>query len=143
MKEKWIQWKPIENLAKKYYVESILDSIDGFKILLFAEKNREKKILIYFRDSVDCYRSTNESFLVTTLFNLKENYGTKFFGDWTFFEIENSLYLDSIKQESDGISESYKLRHFCLLAIDSMVDILADYEPTVTFITEDDHKKNV
>lgn len=46
MNEQLVQWKPIKGLSKKYYVESISDSTEGFKIILFDSSNRRKKDII-------------------------------------------------------------------------------------------------
>ena len=134
MQEKWIRWEPTSRLSAKYYVESIVDIDEGFKIILYDCKHSEKKTMILFPDSVDAYRRTDESFTLSTLHSLKENYGINFFGDWSFFKIENSEYLDWIKKQSFSISESLNFQHFCILASDFMIDIITNYEPEVSHI---------
>ena len=131
MEEKWIRWEPIPNLAEKYYVESIIDNTDGLKILLSNNNNSEERVLVSFPDTLRSYRTTCESFLVRTIEDLEENYGSKFYGEWTFFKVRNSKYLDWLKNESEGISEDYLMKHFCLLTIDAMIDIATGSEPTV------------
>lgn len=134
MQEKWSRWEPINNLSKKYYVESITDSItDGFKIILINDQNPEKKVLLSWPNTVYAYRSTYESFTLLTLHNLSENYGTEFY-DWTFFKIENSEYLKWISEQSYEITESLNFIHFCIYGTESMVEILDNSEPTVTLI---------
>ena len=54
MQEQWTRWEPIAGLAQKYYIESISDIIEGFKILLFDANDREKKVLVSFPNSVEC-----------------------------------------------------------------------------------------
>lgn len=136
MQEHWTRWEPISNLSKKYYIESISDSMEGFKVLLFEAENPEKKVLVSFSDSVEAFRSTNESYTFLTIDSLAEKYGSKFFSEWTFFKIENSKYLQWISEQSYGISESYNLIHFCLVATDSIVDIIDTGEPKVTLLEE-------
>ena len=134
MQEQWSKWEPITNLSKKYYVESISESIaDGFKIILIDDKNPEKKVLISWPNSVDAYRSTYESFTLLTLHKLDERYGKQFY-DWTFFKIENSEYLNWVSEQSYGITESLNFKHFCIYGTESMVDIIANYEPEVSLI---------
>jgi len=134
MLEKWTRWEPINNLSKKYYVELITDDYYGFKILLSDAKNADKKVEILFRDSVDIYRRTNETFVLLTLKSLNDTYGIDFYGNWSFFKIENSEYLDWIKKQSYEISESLNFKHFCILGADDMIDVIANYEPKVSHI---------
>jgi hypothetical protein len=139
MQENWTQWKPIEDLINNYYIESISDSIDdGVKILLFDAQNKKRKVLISFPNSVDSYRITDESFTYLTIDFLAERYGAKFFHDCAFFKIQDSKYLQWISQQSYGISEKLNFTHFCIIAIDSIIDVIANYEPTVTIIGENE-----
>lgn len=131
MEEKWIRWEPIPNLAKKYYVESITDNTDGLKIVLYNDL--DEKVLVLFPDTLRSYRNTCESFLVETIEDLEENYGSDFYGQWTFFRVTNSQYLKSLNEESYGISERYDFKHFCLLTMEAMIDIATGSEPTVEF----------
>ena len=43
MTEQWSQWKPINNLAGKYYIESISDNINGLKIVFLNGTMKQKK----------------------------------------------------------------------------------------------------
>ena len=137
--EQWIRWVPLENLASKYYVEDISDSFHGFKVILVEahnkEKNKEKKIEIFFKDSIWAYRNTYESFRIETLAFLKENYGTKFYGEWTFFKVINSTYLTWLSVESGTVTNDLNLIHFCIYSTEEVVDIVAGYEPIVKFLS--------
>lgn len=134
MKEKWIKWEPIKNLSRKYYLESLVENHDGLKIMLSSAENDAKQILIYFQDSVKAYRKTDESFILLTLHYLGENYGSAFYGNWDFFIVENSEYLNWIIKQSHEIYEPHDFKHYCILASDVMIDIIAGYEPTVQHI---------
>jgi len=135
MQEQWTRWEPIAGLSQKYYIESISDTIEGFKILLFDANDREKKILVSFPNSVDAYRSTDESYILLTVSNLDKVYGDKFYGEWTFFKIKNSEYLKWISVQSYSSSDFFNFTHFCFLATDSVVDVVTNYEPVVTHIS--------
>lgn len=134
MQEKWIKWEPISGLGKKYYIESITERVeDKFNMILF-DSDTKKKVLISFPHGIDAYRSTDESFTLAIINYLGKTYGIEFYGDWTFFEVKNSEYLKWLSEKSYGISEDYGLRHFCILGVDSVIDMACTYEPTVTFI---------
>lgn len=136
--EQWHKWKPIEGLAKEYYIESIVDTIDGLKIVLFDAQDKKRKLFIIFHNSVDSYKRTDESFTGKTIYTLYQNYGKQFYKDWTFFKVENSEYLQWLSEQSDGFSTYRGLVHFVILAMDSMLDIVVDYEPEVKHSYERD-----
>lgn len=131
MKEKWIKWEPMGNLAHNYYVESITESLDGLRLVLFDSEKPADKILIRFAKSVDSFRRTTETFTYLTIDTLAEIYGTDFYEKWAFFKVENSEYLKWMSEQSYGISEERDFTHFCFLAVDSIVDVIANYEPEV------------
>jgi hypothetical protein len=134
MKEIWEKWEPIENLAAKYYIDAVLDTIEDFKIILSQEDKRNNKIHIIFENSVDAYRSTDESFRLHLIETLDKRYGSDFYGDWTFFKVKNSLYIQWLSEQSYGISEDLNFIHFSFVAADSILDVVTNYEPKVLFI---------
>lgn len=134
MEENWQRWEVGSDLSAKYYIESISDSIDGFRILLSDANDESKKVEVLFEDSIHAYRSTDESFRQSTINNLDEQYGTEFFRDNTFFKVTNSEYIHWLSLQSYGIAESESIFHFSFLAVDSVVDVVAAYEPNVSIL---------
>lgn len=136
MQEKWIRWEPAKKLAPKYYIESITDRVEDKFNMVLSDSETKKKVLVSFPHGVDAYRSTDESFILLTINTLDETYGTNFYGDWTFFKVEDSEYLKWISSQTYNIYDKSKFPfiHFCILGIDSMVDIITTYEPTITFL---------
>lgn len=132
MQENWERWEPISGLSSKYYVESLSDSIEGFRILLSDAYDEYKKVEVLFEDSVHAYRSTDESFRQSVINKIDERYGTEFYSEWTFFKVTNSEYIQWLSEQSYGIAES--LTHFSILAGDSIVDVIAAYEPKIAII---------
>jgi hypothetical protein len=47
------------------------------------------------------------------------------------FKVANSEYLEWISNQSYGIAETEKLTHFSIIAVDSIIDIIAAYEPKI------------
>lgn len=133
MQEQWMRWKPIENLEEKYNVDTIFDTNEdrGLIITLYSCKDRTRKVEIIFKDYADSYRHTNESFSLRAPDQLSKTYGKEFYSDWTFFKRVDSEYLAWLAYESCEYSHRFDFIHFCLLCSDSVVDILARYEPTV------------
>jgi hypothetical protein len=134
MTEEWIQWKPIEKLSSKYYIDSVIDMIDSFKIILSNAKSEKEKIEIIFFEGVDAYTRVEESFRVKVIHELDKKYGTEFYGDWTFFKVNNSEYIKWLSDQSYEWSDTRQFTHFCLVTADAILDVIADYEPTVTLI---------
>lgn len=131
MAEQWVKWKPVEGLSNKYYVESISDGFDGFEMVLSDSDDEEKKIKVIFEDSVHAYRSTDESYRQSTINAIDKEYGTHFYSEWTFFKVADSEYTQWISAQSYSIADSEPLIHFSFIAVDSIVDVIAAYEPKV------------
>lgn len=131
MNEEWIQWLPVDGLAKKYFADEILDGMDGFKIMLTDPAEEDKKVNIIFEDSVRAYRSTDESLRQETIRFIDNKYGTRFYAECTFFKVRNSEYIKWIEKQSYGVFDTEKLTHFSIIAMDSIIDVIATYEPRI------------
>lgn len=136
MLEEWTQWKPIKHLVSKYYIDSVVDTIKGFKIELSQYDSPKNKICVLFQNSVYSYRSVDESFISNILGELSKKYGKSFFHSWTFFKVTNSSYLQWLSQQSEGISDYRLLIHFSFISFDSILDVICDYEPIIECFEE-------
>jgi hypothetical protein len=131
MDEMWERWEPTTEISNKYYVDSIIDNIQGLRIILSDAEIEDSKIEIVFDNSVHAYRSTDESYRQKILNYIDEKYGTEFYSEWSLFKVVNSEYLEWIYNQSFGIAELEELYHFSIIAVDSIIDILAAYEPII------------
>jgi len=136
MQEEWTRWKPIPGLAADYYIESVIDTIDKFEIKLSSSQEGVKGLLITFEGSIHAYRNTEERYRLLTFKELSEKYDVDFYANWTLFKIINSSYLQWLLEQSHGISECFKLQHFCIFTSDFILDIADPSEPTVKFVDE-------
>ena len=134
MSEMWIKWKPIEGLAPKYDVDLAVDTMDSFKIVLSEMDSPQKRLEVYFDSGVDVYRLTDESYWRNSLHEIDEKYGEDFYGKWTFFKVKNSSYLSWLSEESFEISASRDFTHFAFLAVNSVLEVITNYEPKITFL---------
>ena len=139
MQEQWIKWEPLQGLSEKYYIDCIVDSIEDFSVLL-SDYNNEKKIKIIFKNSVDAYRSTDESYRLKTINDLDKEHGLDFYVKWSFFKVLNSDYIKWLSQESFKISDYSSFTHFSIVAADSILDIVTNYEPRIEFINLDNRQ---
>ncbi|WP_027092746.1 hypothetical protein [Cohnella thermotolerans] len=131
MTEKWIRWIPNNEISLKYYIESITDNIEGLRIRLSNANNESDRIEVVFENSVHAYRSTDESYMQNVINKLDEQYGSKFYQENTFFKVENSEYIHWLSLQSYGIAKSEPLEHFSFLGVDSVIDVIAAYEPEI------------
>lgn len=134
IEEEWTRWEPIVGLANKYDVEFIFDGAKGLTIRLYQDSQFEKKVDIIFEHYADAYRHTNESFRIDVMHTLTQKYGREFYGEWTFFKVKKSEYLQWLSEESADYSDKFPFVHFCLMGTDSIIDIIARYEPVVRFV---------
>lgn len=127
----WIKWEPIKGLAKQYHLEEVTSNINGFKIKLSDAKNDSSRLIITFNDSVWAYRNVEEGFRLVMMDDLFAKYGTNFYTEWTLFEVNDSDYLKWLAMQSHNMSYSYQLRHFCIIAMDDILEIASNYEPEI------------
>ena len=129
--EKWVRWTPINNLSRSCYIESFVDSSDGFKIYIINEAN--ENIVINFAHSVISYKVTDETCAIDRLDIFKGQSEIQFYVDWVFFKIINSLYIQELIENSD-IKQSFDLIHFMIFDDDFIVDIIATSEPILEIV---------
>lgn len=133
MEEKWKVWTPIKNLKSRYWIDSLTDNKHGFKILLEPEDQDSHKLEINFKDSVYVYRKIDESYIGKILFKVQEKHGPIIKNN-CFFKIEKSDFLTFLSSSSGGWSDAIPMIHFVILEENSLLDIVADYEPEVRFL---------
>lgn len=131
MVETWIQWRPIEGLARKYDIEEVVHNNTGFNVVLCDISKRNSKLEIHFEDWVEAYRCADETLRCRVIVDLDKQYGTKFYGDWTFFIVTNSLYIKWFSEQSCTISDGIELVHYSILAANTVLDIAAISKPRV------------
>jgi len=131
MDEQWIKWEPIQGLSRHYYVDLVSDSFDGFLIELTDAENENNKVEIKFLDSVKAYRSTDEAYRSHLLSVLYETYGIEYFNEWALFKVRNSDYQKWLTEQSYGFLDLKTTTHFSIMGGESIVDVIANYDPIV------------
>jgi hypothetical protein len=137
--EEWIQWKPIKELSSKYYIKSLVDQIENFKVILTPLNSEKGSVELVFKYGVEAYTKVEESFRVKLIHDLDKKYGINFYGNWTFFKINNSKYISWLSEQSYQWSDTHSFIHLCLVTSNAVVDIITTYEPKVEII---DNEKN-
>ena len=132
--ENWVKWEPISDLYEKYDLISFDYNINGLKITLLDEIKKESKIQLKFKNSIDSCRVTYENNREKIFFALKDKYGSSFYLKWTFFKVHNSEYLKWLSDESYTVTDYFNLTHFCIISSESIIDIIASYEPEVKYV---------
>lgn len=134
MQEQWIRWEPIEKSKGKFRIDNVSNAFNGLSIMLTDLDNMQRKIQFLFKNSVNSYRDTNESFRQKTILDLRDKYGADFYAQWTFFKVNNSAYMEWIIEQSVGFGELLSFIHFSFIAEDSIVDVVSTYEPEILLI---------
>ena len=132
--EEYIQWKPASGLTEKYNIESIVTENMGLKTVLFDDRGDERDVQILFKDSVRTYMCADETYRYSLICYLGKKYGIPFYGDWTFFKVTKSDYLDWLLRQSGDIGNKDQLVHYSILAANVILDVIATQEPIVTFV---------
>lgn len=140
MKEQWIKWEPVEGLAAYRDLEIIAEDSTRLKIVLYHCEDDTKTLQVTFDKSIDAYRSTNESYLFNTMGYIEKSCGQPLFRAWTIFKVANSNYLKTFLNLSSDIKNTAPFIHFSFLTTEEFIDVIATYEPTFKFITEEGKK---
>ena len=137
MQENWQNWEPISGLSNKYIIDLIkCDSDVGFQIKFSECRNKEKKILVTFKNGVFAYREADEkikNYAVTKLSNAE---GLDIYSNWTFFKVTNSSYLKWLSEESGTLSEIFYgiTNHYAFAAENMLLEVADNSEPIVEVI---------
>ena len=129
--ENWTRWKPdIPNLDLNgnYYIEAIDDNCNFFRVAL-EQEDTKKKIEIIFPNLILASRHVDESLRSLLFTELSEKYGDEFYAQWAFFKVENSDLLQWLVDDSGGLSKEYKPIHFVIKGVETVLDIIATYDP--------------
>jgi hypothetical protein len=136
MQEQWKQWKPVQGLANKYYIESAFHTSEGLRLFFFETYNAQKRLQIIFENPVEAYRNTDESYDLALIDMLDAHYGTSFYGDWTFFKVENSLYMKWLFEQSKNSVSVHELTHFAFITSNFLFEVIAHHELHIIFMNE-------
>lgn len=121
-KERWNKLFCGEGLSSKYYVDKIIDSD---KLRIYMSNENDEKIIFTWDGVIESYICSEE-------INRNRIYNLPDVTKWSFFEIANSDYINWIVKESDGIMNSNKIHHLCIVGINSIVDVASSFYPTIT-----------
>lgn len=135
--EKIYPWKPIEGLAGKYNLQSVIDDLESFRIFLSRDDDAKKGVIIKFRGTRS-YRISDELLSMHLLQVPIEDYEDPIAREeilcWAFFKVINSEYLKWASYQSNGVSDSLNLTHYAIWTEDTTLEILSWVAPQVEFI---------
>ena len=134
LQEQWTQWKPVENLAKDFFVKWVKMSNDNFKILFFSDETPTRNLLVTFKHPVLFYKSTDETCAQETICDIKRKHGKEFIQQCPFFKATDSLYINWLIDESCTTLDKKDLLHFIFFEINSLIDVITTGEPLVEWI---------
>ena len=127
--EEWIKIINIDIPDGRYIVTSLVQDLHGTKISLDDE---EHFVEIFFDGIPILVRDTVEGMRMRTYSNAQLKYNDRYmFSKSFFFEVKNSELVKWCVQESCGCYEENELRHFCIITMEELIDIVATFEPTV------------
>ena len=136
MMDKWIKWEPIEELRESYNISDIIDDGQEFTVLLSTllhENNKELRVT--FKNCVEAYRSTRESFRLETVGMVNESINSKECELSTLFKVTNSSYIKLLAAQSNNTVDTSSFIHFAFYGVDLILDVIATADPQVENIT--------
>lgn len=136
MNEQWMRWEPITHLGNKYYLDHVHDGMRGLDILLGDPDSKDKKVRVVFPYTMISY-TVNPGNTSLAMNKDPQPDTASACKDGSFFEITNSAYIARLMVQSATIVETYDPRHFVILTTNARIDVIASYEPEVSYIIMD------
>ena len=128
--EKWIKHNSVDIPKGSYFVTDFSQNADGVRIILDDEKNI---VEIYFNGVPSITRISVEGIRMRTCREVLKKYDDEyFFRNCFLFMIENSDLSKWAAEESCGFYEAEKLKHYCIVTMEEVIDILATFEPKIS-----------
>lgn len=148
MSEKARIWEPIESIGGRYWLEFVVDKREFIKSGNFTKINRiikfrlrsdkeENKAVDLMFDDIASYRITNESYSDDSIDRIENEKERKERGPWGFYTIENSLFIEHIEKQTGIPASIYDFRHFYIVCMDDIIDIIAGVGPIVKILVDD------
>jgi hypothetical protein len=122
MLEKLIRWEPTSGIAPvPYKIGDIERSQNELSFFLYQSTNTQPNICVIFKKWVWAYRYTK-----TLLHHCHET--------WPFFKVDNSSYLQWLSEQSGGLSNNPRLKHFSFITPSTLLDVIDSREPKIELL---------
>ena len=123
--EKWVRINPLGMDIDEYVFESVHEDKKGLIIKLVSDKSKDK-IVIFFSGYVVSYRNIDEGF-----------YWRSWQKPGNFYLVENSEYITWVVNKASNFGNKHaldlKLKHFVFADHDSVFEVIAGYDPEISF----------
>ena len=130
MNEDWVKWNPIDLPDGEYFVTKFIQDADGTIIMLDDEKNY---VEIFFDGIPTMVRSSIVGLRMRTWGEVQIKYQNKsFFKNWFLYVVSNSKLVNWAIEESCGFYEAYQFKHYCIVTLEEVIDILSTFEPEIS-----------
>lgn len=123
------KWEPIPGLQDEMYMEGLYDDYEGFRILLKGSDDHARMLRITF-DPPLVYRVIDEGDLLS--YDRVNDYEPS--GQWAFFIVENSSYLEWFQHISQGIHDENAIVHYAIFTPNECIEVLSEYGPEVEWL---------
>jgi hypothetical protein len=122
--ESFKRWQPDAAIPLRVEILGLRDEDEGLTIVLASEETREAVAKIVFPDFIG-YRNVNESFRSRTWQSQNMT------GSSSLLIVEDSLWLEWLREESGGVLDDVELTHYAIYTSDDCVDVATRTAPLV------------
>lgn len=127
LNERHLPWIPLEGVPDEVYLEALHDDYEGIRLLLRGAGNAPTFRLQFA--SVIAYRNINESFRARTWAAAQG--GTRV---GSLRRVESSRGLAWLVEESGGLLDAAKLRHYAVYTPEDCIDVVTEFEPEACWL---------
>jgi hypothetical protein len=128
---KWIPWFPVHESSGEYNIKAYSNTFYEFRIIL-SKRNTllDTEMHITWGCLIETYRVMNETYrgrLWHYIYDFNKDVNFR----WPLFIVENSEYLKFLSEESEGITDELKFKHYFIVDSAFTMDIGSRIQPKV------------
>lgn len=129
LQERYRAWSPLEGVPHEVWVEAIHDDYEGFRVLLKGDGNARTLRLTFVAPVA--FRNINESFRARTWSDRPAHLGLP-----SLRLVDRSRWLDWLIEESGGILDAGKLKHYAIYTPEDCIDVVTEFEPAADWLNK-------
>lgn len=119
------RWTPIDNMPSTLYVEELIDSYNGLKVLLKGEDENSQEFELKFENYFG-YRNFNESERLKTI-----NKFSFFSEGWSLFIANGTDFTSWLTDESLGTVDESDIYHIIINSPEDIIEVLTADLPVI------------
>ncbi|MDS0524319.1 hypothetical protein NNC19_01425 [Clostridium sp. SHJSY1] len=120
-------------MPKELILESLVNNKKGLTLSLSDYYDENRTLDIFFKYGAVAYRCFNEGEYLRTFNYLNGTYGSDFLSKCKIFKVENSRFMNCLKEESVGLFDckSEGCEQYVIFTVNEVIEVIAYNKPEI------------